>query len=114
MLITKKFLTVVCLCLLSSSIILKAQKIEKDYPITPVSFTQVKINDTFWRERMDTNCLVTIPFAFRMCEETGRISNFEIAGDLKEGEHKGDYPFDDTDPYKVLEGASYSLAVEYD
>ncbi len=30
------------------------------------------------------------------------------------GEHKGDFSFDDTDPYKIIEGASYSLAVEYD
>ena len=29
-------------------------------------------------------------------------------------EHRGDFSFDDTDPYKVIEGASYSLAVHYD
>ena len=31
-----------------------------------------------------------------------------------EGEQQGDFPFDDTDVYKVLEGASYALAVQYD
>lgn len=31
-----------------------------------------------------------------------------------EGEHRGDFSFDDTDPYKIIEGASYSLAVHYD
>ena len=30
------------------------------------------------------------------------------------GEHRGDFSFDDTDPYKIIEGASYSLAVKYD
>ena len=29
-------------------------------------------------------------------------------------EHQGDFSFDDTDPYKVIEGASYALAVKYD
>jgi DUF1680 family protein len=33
---------------------------------------------------------------------------------MKKGEHRGDFSFDDTDPYKIIEGASYSLAVHYD
>lgn len=44
----------------------------------------------------------------------GRFDNFALAGGLIKGEHKGDFPFDDTDPYKIIEGASYSLAVKYD
>ncbi len=52
--------------------------------------------------------------AFRECEKNGRFDNFAIAGGLKEGEHRGDFSFDDTDPYKIIEGASYSLAVKYD
>jgi DUF1680 family protein len=42
------------------------------------------------------------------------MDNFALAGGLIKGEHKGDFPFDDTDVYKVLEGASYALAAEYD
>lgn len=86
----------------------------KDYPIQAIPFTQVKMNDAFWKPRIDTNRLVTIPYAFRQSELTGRISNFALAGGLIEGEHKGDFPFDDTDVYKIIEGASYSLAVAYD
>ncbi|MCX6233546.1 MAG: glycoside hydrolase family 127 protein [Bacteroidetes bacterium] len=83
----------------------------KDYPIRPVPFTQVHFNDQFWAPRIEVNRTVTIPFAFKQCELTGRLDNFAIAGGLKKGEHKGDYPFDDTDVYKILEGAAYSLAI---
>jgi len=87
---------------------------KKDYPVQPVSFTDVKVTDDFWAGRIETNRKVSIPYAFGKCEETGRIDNFAIAGGLKEGEHRGDYPFDDTDPYKILEGAAYSLSVHPD
>ncbi|MBP6977392.1 MAG: glycoside hydrolase family 127 protein [Lentimicrobiaceae bacterium] len=87
---------------------------KKDYPIRAVPFTQVKMTDAFWKPRVDTNRLVSIPYAFQQSEITGRIGNFALAGGLIQGEHKGDFPFDDTDVYKIIEGASYSLAVEYD
>lgn len=48
----------------------------QDYPIQPVSFTKVKLADTFWRPRMETNRTVTIPHAFKKCEEAGRLDNF--------------------------------------
>jgi DUF1680 family protein len=85
----------------------------QDYPIQAIPFTQVKMTDSFWKSRIDTNRLVTIPYAFEQSEITGRIDNFALAGELIHGEQKGDYPFDDTDVYKIIEGASYSLAVEY-
>lgn len=88
-----------------------AQQKKKDYPIQPVSFTQVHLSDVFWAPRLETNRTVTIPFVFEKCDETGRIDNFAIAGGLKEGEQRGSYPFDDTDVYKNIEAASYSLMV---
>ncbi len=86
----------------------------KDYPIQPVPFTKVQITDNFWKSRMEINRTVTIPHAFQKCAETGRFDNFAIAGGLKTGEHQGIFPFDDTDVYKTLEGASYSLMVHPD
>jgi DUF1680 family protein len=82
----------------------------KDYPIKPVDFTQVTITDDFWAPRLETNRKVTIPYNFKKCEETGRIRNFAIAGGLEEGEFEGIY-FNDSDVFKVIEGASYSLQV---
>ena len=82
--------------------------------IEEVPFTAVHIDDRFWAPRIEVNRTVSIPSAFRECEKNGRFDNFSIAAGLINGEHRGDFSFDDTDPYKVIEGASYSLAVHYD
>ena len=87
---------------------------QPDAPIKEVPFTQVHLDDNFWTPRIETNRTVSIPSAFKECEKNGRFDNFAIAGGLMKGEHRGDFSFDDTDPYKIIEGASYSLAVKYD
>lgn len=88
--------------------------IPPDAPIKEVPFTQVHLNDVFWSPRIEINRTVSIPSAFHECEKNGRFDNFALAGGLIQGEHQGDFSFDDTDPYKIIEGASYSLAVTYD
>lgn len=85
-----------------------------DAPLTEVPFTAVHFDDGFWAPRIETNRTVSIPSAFHECEVNGRFDNFAIAGGLMKGEHRGDFSFDDTDPYKIIEGASYSLAAKYD
>ncbi len=87
---------------------------QKDYPIQPVSFTQIQILDGFWFDRMEINRTVTIPYAIKLCETTGRVQNLEIAAGLKSGEYCTRYPFDESDIYKVIEGASYSLMLKPD
>ena len=90
-----------------------------DYPVQPVPFTAVHFDDNFWAPRLETNRLVTIPYAFGQCKASGRMDNFERAAAVLRGENITNrqppgFPFDDTDPYKVLEGASYALAVQPD
>ncbi len=85
----------------------------QDYPITPVKFNKVKVNGGFWGVRLETNRTSTLPANWRKCEETGRIENFEKAAKLKPGKHKGIF-FDDSDVYKVCEGAAYTLAIQPD
>ncbi len=80
-----------------------------DYPIQPVQFTSVKLTDDFWAPRIKRNADVTIPIAFSYCESTGRVRNFEIAGGLDTGKFQTIYPFDDSDVFKIIEGASFSL-----
>jgi DUF1680 family protein len=80
-----------------------------DYPIQPVPFTSVKLTDDFWAPRIKKNATVTIPIAFGYCESTGRVKNFEIAGGLDTGRFQTIYPFDDSDVFKIIEGAAYSL-----
>jgi DUF1680 family protein len=85
------------------------QGISQDYPIQPIPFTAVKVQDHFWAPRIMRNHYVTIPIAIRHCYTTGRVDNFLIAAGLKPGKFQTEYPFDDTDIYKIVEGASYSL-----
>ena len=81
-----------------------------DYPIQAVPFTKVKLTDNFWQPRLKTNTAVTIPASFQRCEATNRVKNFEMAA-AKSGKFATTFPFDDTDIYKTLEGASYSLSL---
>jgi DUF1680 family protein len=85
----------------------------KDYPVQAVDFTKVKLNDKFWLPRIETNRTVTIPASFERCENTGRVKNFVMAAE-KKGKFGTVFPFDDTDIYKTIEGASFSLAVHPD
>ena len=88
-----------------------ANKSSRDYPIRPVPFTEVLVTDNFWAPRIKINHEVTIPIAFRKSEETGRIDNFKIAAGLQEGSFCSLYPFDDSDVFKNIEAASYSLQI---
>jgi DUF1680 family protein len=96
-----------------------ADEAPPDYPFQPVPFTAVHLTDSFWAPRIATNRLTTIPFAFGKCEETGRMDNFIRAAAVLRGEpltntNPPGYPFDDSDLYKVIEGAAYVLAAEPD
>ena len=93
----------------------KAPVDQSGYPITPVSFTAVKVTpNSFWGQRLQASRDVTIPLAFSKCESEHRYDNF-----LQAAEHIKDstkvfpvttgFPFDDTDPYKTLEGAAYLM-----
>jgi DUF1680 family protein len=84
-----------------------------DYPIQPVPFTSVRVNDEFWTPRIKTNKEVTLPYTFQKSDETGRLRNFAIAGGMEEGEFEGIF-FNDSDVFKIIEGASYTLQVEDD
>ena len=85
----------------------------KDYPIHPVVFTDVKLTDHFWKPRLDTNRIITIPYDFKKSEETGRIDNFAIAGGNKKGAFTG-IRYNDSDVFKIMEGAAYSLSTDPD
>ncbi len=98
----KKMILVSMICLLFGCT--KKTGVQKDYPIQPVPFTRVKLTEGFWYNRTETNRKVTIPYNFKKCEETGRISNFAKAGGLEEGEFEGKY-YNDSDVFKVIENA---------
>jgi len=76
--------------------------------IRPVSFTSVKIADEFWAPRLEAVLQNTLPHCFQQCEQTGRLRNFDKAAGKLEGKFEG-YFFNDSDVYKVIEGAAYAL-----
>jgi len=84
-----------------------------DYNIQGVPFNHVSINDQFWLPKIETNRTITIPSSFKKCEETGRVENFVLAA-KKTGKFLTTFPFDDTDIYKIIEGASFSMSVHPD
>lgn len=103
----KVFFIISCILILSAGCRDKSKV--ADYPIQPVPFTSVKLTDNFWAPRIKRNAEITIPIAFSFCESTGRVKNFDIAAGRDTGKFQTIYPFDDSDVYKIIEGASYSL-----
>lgn len=94
--------------LISTNMVGNAQ-LNHGYPIDPVSFTSVTVTDSFWGQRLKASREVTIPLAFSKCEETGRYENFVKAAHPSDTYKVEGLSFDDTDVYKTIEGASYSL-----
>ena len=112
----KKLMTIALMAamILPASAAQKQKQQAHGYPISPVPFTAVKVTPgTFWGQRLEASRKVTIPLAFSKCEETGRYTNFSNAAQHLKDPSKvfpvGGLSFDDTDPYKTIEGASYIL-----
>jgi len=86
-----------------------------DYPIEPVPFSQVELEDAFWLPRLKTQKNRTLPFAFekteRSVESLRRCGNF-LKG--RGGELPVPHRFAASDLYKVMEGAAYLLMLEED
>ena len=100
-------LIVVVLVMFGSSAVSGQEKTRAKLRAVPPS--QVQIDDEFWKPRLDTNRTSTLPHNLKQCEKTGRISNFAKAGGLAEGKYEGRF-YNDSDVYKVLEGAAHILA----
>lgn len=75
----------------------------------PVNFSQVTINDKFWKPTMDIVATTTLQACINQTEvKTPRIRNFEKVARKKGEKHEGIF-YDDSDVYKALEAIAYSL-----
>ena len=93
-----------------------------DYPVKPVPFTEVRLTGGVLHSRQATNAAVTMPFALGQCESSKRLVNFDLAAETmrrraageKSFQHKPptQFPFDDSDVYKAIEGAAFCLSVQ--
>jgi uncharacterized protein len=89
------------------------------YPVKPVPFTSVHFRDDFWAPRIELNRKATIPAAFAQLEKAGDFDNFDRAATVLRGEPLANKtspknPYDDSDVFKVIEGASYALRSQPD
>jgi DUF1680 family protein len=95
-----------------------------DYPVQPVPFTAVHVTGGFWQAKQETNRTATVPFALQQLEDSNRLKNFDLAAETMRRRAAGErnfqntpptiFPFDDSDVYKVIEGASYALSLKPD
>lgn len=81
--------------------------------LTPVSFTQVTLDDPFWAPRQAINRTVTIPHMYQMLVDTGRIGAFDL-NFTRPVPSPIVLIFGDSDPAKWLEAACYALATHPD
>jgi len=89
-----------------------------------VPFTSVRLTGGLLAERQATNATVTMPFALEQCESSQRVLNFDLAAETLRRRAAGEtsfqnkpptqYPFDDSDVYKAIEGAAFCLSVKPD
>ena len=73
---------------------------------TPLSLANVQIEDEFWSKRVETVVRRSIPYIYEWCVQTGRLAAFEL--DWQPGQPEP-HIFWDSDVYKWIEAASYSL-----
>ncbi len=83
------------------------------YPVCPIPFTEVEIKPGFWNSWIQRVGTKFLPHNFEYCEAEKKIDNFRVVAGVKEGKHVGAC-FEDSDVYKVLEGAAYWLALHED
>ena len=69
----------------------------------------VRLADAFWQPRRDANAGITIPSQFQHLEDTGALDNFRRAAGTKDMPFQG-MVFSDSDVYKWLEAACWTLA----
>ena len=81
--------------------------------LRPVPFRDVKIQDSFWAPRRETNRVASIPFSLQKLEEAGNLEDMRLAARGATNGFRGPV-FIDSDLYKAIEAASYSLATHPD
>jgi uncharacterized protein len=75
--------------------------------------SDVRLTDRFWEPRRCINREETLYSQYEHIEETGRLDNFRRASGKVDASYRGLY-FNDSDVYKWLEAASWSLATDPD
>lgn len=78
-----------------------------------IPFNKVIIDDRFWKPRIDNNQYISLPYQFEQLNSSGVLDNFKRVIGRLGGEYVGPF-WMDSDAYKWLEAASYTLATNPD
>jgi len=88
----------------------KQQQKTTGYQLNPVPFNDVRLDDTFWEPRLQTQRETLVPFA--LDKTLPAVENLQKAANFLKGDTT-DLPFPhryiSSDLYKVMEGAAYLL-----
>jgi len=82
--------------------------VESQAALRNVPLEDVDLAGIFWGPRLQTHYETTIPHTLNRLEEEGHVTNFDLAAGLIEGDYRGNHAYD-SDLYKGLEGAIYTL-----
>lgn len=78
-----------------------------------VGFEEVKLKDNFWLPKIRMIQTKGLPLLFNIAEQQGKIDNFRIVAKQKKGKIRL-YNAADSDVYKLIEDAAYSLVSYWD
>jgi hypothetical protein len=76
--------------------------------LRPIAIESVVLRDNIWAPRQKLTLEKTVPGQYRLLEETDRLANFRRAAGKESGKFVGIY-FNDTDVYKWLEAAAWTM-----
>jgi DUF1680 family protein len=81
--------------------------------LAELPLTAVQVEDNFWSPRLEISRTRTLDHVYKELEATGCLRNFKIAAGKEQGKFGGPW-WADSDVYKWIEGASYTLALHPD
>jgi uncharacterized protein len=77
--------------------------------LRPVAISTVRLSDDFWEPRRHVNREVTLPFQYQQLKTSGVLDNFRRVTGKVDAPFRGRW-FADSDLYKWLEAAAWTLA----
>jgi len=81
---------------------------------TPITFEHVHLNDAFWSPRVKLMQTATLPTLLDVAAQQGKLDNFAIVAGRVTGKKIRPDNAADSDVYKLIEAAAYSLSTRRD
>ena len=104
----------VVFCLATADAQITSPRLENDYMLTEVPSESVRLSDTFWTQRLNTNRDVTADHCLVQLRKAGQLGLFEsVVKKANDPNYKPpeytSHPCGDSDTYKVLQGICHII-----